>query len=238
MATTTLYTPWNLDSFDPSIAGVAPIVKKGTAVDNTQVAAVQAAALATLGYTLATTAGGGSVPVTTSVPQSAVPLTAGQLFGSDGAGNTVAVNPTGSSELASAENNTATTTTAAAGSGAVDVVGCSIVVPASSRPVYLHAMLMIGCSAGASTSTPLFPALKITEVSNGTDTPITWNSGACIVVNTAGAFPVILPLRRLGATVRTRTFKLQFTTPATGGTWTVFNGNSGVEPSRIAAMAL
>lgn len=67
MAVTTLYTPWYLDSFDPSIAGVAPIVKKGTAVDNTQVAAVQASALATLGYMLATTVGG----IPTTVPAAA-----------------------------------------------------------------------------------------------------------------------------------------------------------------------
>jgi|GEM_PF-6220141 len=152
-------------------------------------------------------------------------------------GQWVAQNPTGSSELAYAENNTGTKDGPFTGTFAWhDVTGCSIVVPASTRPVYLWAALMSGTTSGATASTPLFGFLQIIEVSNGVDTPITWQSGASINVANS-AFPVFFPMRKLGTTARTRTFKLQFSNAATGS-WSAFNGNSGTDSSRIGAVAM
>lgn len=74
MATTTLYTPWNVDSFDPEVAGCPPITPKGVGVDSSLVAAVQASALAALGFNLTTTTGGAASPL--PVPASMDKLTA------------------------------------------------------------------------------------------------------------------------------------------------------------------
>lgn len=58
MATTRLFTPRPYDEFDSGVVGVAPILATGTDVDNTKVAAVQAAAAANGLGTLPTSAGG------------------------------------------------------------------------------------------------------------------------------------------------------------------------------------
>jgi hypothetical protein len=60
--TTTLYAPWPVDEFDSEVPGVAPILQRGTGVDDASVAAVQAAAIASFGHPLATTAGGTVTP--------------------------------------------------------------------------------------------------------------------------------------------------------------------------------
>jgi hypothetical protein len=59
VAFTVLYAPWPVDQFLSEVAGVAPILPTGTEVDDTLVAAVQAAATAAFGHPLATSAGGG-----------------------------------------------------------------------------------------------------------------------------------------------------------------------------------
>jgi hypothetical protein len=59
VAFTVLYAQWPVDQFLSEVAGVAPILPTGTEVDDTLVAAVQAAATAAFGHPLATSAGGG-----------------------------------------------------------------------------------------------------------------------------------------------------------------------------------
>jgi len=151
-------------------------------------------------------------------------------------GQLVGTNPAGTAELAYAENNTGVMNGPFAGAFAFhDITGCSIVVPASVRPVYIWAACTVGTTTGASGTTPLYVFPNIVEVSNGVDTPITWQGDASTNTNNS-AFPVIYALRRLGPTARARTFKLQFSNASTGS-WSAWNGNSGTEPSRIGALA-
>lgn len=67
MATTRLYAPRPYDSIDFGIAGVAPILPVGTDVDNTKLAAVQAAAVAG-GYGTLSTSPGGTAPTPVAEP--------------------------------------------------------------------------------------------------------------------------------------------------------------------------
>lgn len=148
-------------------------------------------------------------------------LTNGQLFGSDGSGNTVAVNPSGSSQLAYAENNTSTTQAGLTNSTTV-ITSCSITVPASTRPVYLSASaLIVPTTVSANTAAQL----QIAEVSNGVDTPVTISSFLPLTSGSvnAGVTKDIGAVRLAASTARTRTFNLQIVVPS-NATVTVENG--------------
>lgn len=106
-------------------------------------------------------------------------------------------------ELAYAENRTgaANNVTSVLQATPFDVAGCSIVVPPSSRPVYLQAALL--CSVTVVTTVTCY----ITEVPNGTDPPITRQRS--VALSTANGFVAFDWMTRLGTTLRPRTFKLQ-----------------------------
>lgn len=153
------------------------------------------------------------VYVVSGIAQPTVPLANGQLYGVDGSGNMVAVNPTGNGELAAAENVTGTTqsissSSTAGGGNFTTVTNCQIVVPASTRPVYLEGSATVSFPSAPSASLGAV-ILELVEVSNGVDTPLTWSTN--VPVTGQGQFNSVtvnfLP-RRLGTTARNRTFNL------------------------------
>jgi hypothetical protein len=164
----------------------------------------------------------------------------GQLLAWNAAlGLFVPVNPTGSSELAYAENFTGTTQTlagtAANFSANTDVTGVSIVVPISARPVYFEAgFQVVQTVAGAGHLTIRiqevggagFATLRSVPLPNTTDAH-------------ANTFSISIR-RRLGATVAQRTFKLQFqlgSAAAATPSVQIQNGAFGVIPSYLLAEA-
>jgi hypothetical protein len=141
-------------------------------------------------------------------------------------------NPTGTSELAYAENNTGTTQTGLT-TAAADLTNCSISVPASTRPVYLHGYLNTFASAAP---TNAGPGMLITEVSNGVDTPVTIGGFGTAYSLANKTSLVAIPATRLAAsTARTRTFKGQWAGSGSG-TWTVEHGSNN-RRSVVAAEA-
>lgn len=114
------------------------------------------------------------------------------------------VNPSGSSELAYAENMTGTQQTGIV-TGPTDITACSIAVPASTRPVYLSCSASaIVVSGGGATA---YAGTELVEVSNGVDTPIATRLTIMQAAVSAAA-TLTLPPFRIGPTLRTRTFKL------------------------------
>jgi hypothetical protein len=167
-------------------------------------------------------------------------ITDGQLLAwSASLSEVVPVNPSGPSELAYAENTTATQTTvagAASAAGAlVDVAGCAITVPISSRPVVLEAEFgWTQTVAGQGQVT-----LLIIET---TTTPTTVRTDNKALPNNTGPRSQNGSCRarlRLGATVAQRTFKLTAQVGATGATVPTVNVlNSVTGPSYITAVTL
>lgn len=135
----------------------------------------------------------------------------GQLMGWNAtAGEWVPVSPSGTAEIAYAENNTATVTTIGGAGVAVDIPNASVVVPAGTRPIYLTAQCLFKNNSGGTGSSTSRALLLITEVSNGVDTPIQYAGYATMAgAGTSQWITAHVVPRRLGVPARTRTFKLQ-----------------------------
>lgn len=137
-------------------------------------------------------------------------------------------------ELAYAENATGTVTFLPTTNVAQLVTGCSIVVPASSRPVWIEASidaLLVANASGLVT-------ISIYETTSGS--PVLWKA-VSVSVNAAGATSrLCMPRfrRRLGTTSTTRTFALYAQNVGDSGTLSsnIQNGGS-YGSSYIAAVA-
>lgn len=138
----------------------------------------------------------------------------------------VAVNPSGKSELAYAENASGAYQTVTAATPA-NVTGCVIVVPISARPVYLSAGIYFGMvTTGVGNAT-----LQLLETTTGLAAVAAGSfvlRGETLTANTQNR-SVQIPPFRIGPTTVARTFKLTAAIFVDSGSpaANVFNGYSG-----------